>query len=383
VRFVYGDGRRIGDRVTGPDGEAQVRVVARALEANRGAVVAKVALKGLPEEVRLRGLPEVLFSYRVLREGFPVAVEVYGPEGERLEVVEKKLARALGQLGYVVDRRSPILLKGQVEVGEVKEVEGFGGTKALAQVQVTISAVELPSERVLGSVAFSGRGMGKDREGAVRAAMRKIKVDRAGLARTLREAEAAFPRAAEEKAKRHLERAQAALKNENYRLALKELEQIPSGTSAYATAQELLREVRQKLAARPRPTVAVFTPDATGWRSWEAAETLRDMLVTALTETKKVDVVERRRLRQVLEEQKLGTTGFVDPETASRIGKLVGAEYTLLGRVVGKGGRVEVDVRLVSVQTGKVVAAASAGGREENLRAISEELAGKLVEQME
>ncbi len=43
----------------------------------------------------------------------------------------------------------------------------------------------------------------------------------------------------------------------------------------------------------------------------------------------------------------------------------------------------EVDVRLVSVQTGKVVAAASAGGREENLRAISEELAGKLLEQME
>lgn len=381
VRFVYGDGRRIGDRVTGSDGEAQVRVVARTLEADRGVVVARVALGGLPEGVRLRGLPEARFSYRMLREGFPVAVEVYGLKGERLEVMEKKLARALDRLGYVVDQRSPILLKGQVEVGEVKEVEGFGGTKVLAQVQVTISALELPSERALGSVAFSGRGMGKDREGAVRAAMRKIKVDRAGLARTLREA--AFPRATEEKAKRHLDRAQAALENKDYRLALRELEQIPPETSAYATAQELLQKVRQKVAARPRPTVAVFAPDATGWGSWKAAEALRDMLVTALVGTGKVDVVERRRLRQVLEEQKLGTTGPVDPETASRIGKLVGAEYVLLGRVVGRGGRVEVDVRLVSVQTGKVVAASSAAGREENLRAISEELTNKLLEQME
>lgn len=379
VRFTYADGKRIDEMTTNPEGEAEVEPVALATGPGVGEVVSRIVIGGLPEGVRLKGLPEVRFSYKVLREGVPVALEVRGPEGEE---VEGKLTRALGKLGYPLDDRSPIVLKGKVEVREVKEVQGFGGTRVLANVRLKVSVTVLPSGRVLSSAEFSGRGMGRDEESAIRAAVGKLRVDRAKLARALREAEPAFSEAAEELARIHLERARSALREGDYRSAVKELEKVPPEAEVYPEARGLLDEVRAKLASRPLPTVAVLRPDATGWRGHETAEALRDMLVTALVRTGKVEVVERERLNKVLEEQKLGATGLVDPETASRIGKLVGAEYVLLGRVVRRGMKVEVDLRLVSVATGKVVAASSAEGLEEGLRAVAEELARKLVKKM-
>lgn len=381
IRFTYADGRRIGEVTTDFRGEAEVEPTARATGPGVGEVVSRIAIRGLPDGMRLEGLPEVRFSYKVLREGVPVAVEVRGPAGER--EVEGKLERALGKLGYPLDDRSPIVLKGKVEVQEVKEVQGFGGTRVLADVRLVVSVTVLPSGRALSSADFSGRGIGRDGESAIRAALRKLKVDRAELARALREAEPAFQEAVEELARMYLERARSALREGDYRSAVEELEKVPPEAEVYLEARKLLREARRKLASRPLPTVAVLRPDATGWRGWEAAEALRDMLVTALAGTGKVEVVEREMLDKILEEQKLGTTGLVDRETASRIGKLVGAEYVLLGRVVKRGVKVEVDLRLVSVGTGKVVAASSAEGLEEGLRAVAEELARKLVEKVE
>ena len=383
VRFTYADGKRIDEMTTDPEGEAEVEPVARATGPGVGEVISRIVIGGLPEGMRLKGLPEVRFSYKVLREGIPVAVEVRGPAGERLEEVEGKLGRALGKLGYPLDDRSPIVLKGEVEVQDVKEVQGFGGTKVLANVRLTISVTVLPSGRMLSSAESSGRGMGRDEESAVRAALRKLRVDRAELARALREAEPAFSEAAGELARMHLERARSALREGDYRSAVKELEKVLPEAEVYPEARKLLDEARARLASRPLPTVVVLRPDATGWIGHKTAEALRDMLVTALVRTRKVEVVERERLNDVLEEQKFGTTGLVDPETASRIGKLVGAEYVLLGRVVRRGVKVEVDLRLVSVGTGKVVAASSAEGLEEGLRAVAEELARKLVEKVE
>src|SRR5712691_1340468 len=51
------------------------------------------------------------------------------------------------------------------------------------------------------------------------------------------------------------------------------------------------------------------------------------MLISELAANPAARVVEREQIQTVLDEQHLGTTGQVDPKTAARVGKLVGARY--------------------------------------------------------
>ena len=58
---------------------------------------------------------------------------------------------------------------------------------------------------------------------------------------------------------------------------------------------------------------------------------LAQMLISDLTGTPGVAMVERTQLQAILNELELGHSGKVDPETAARVGKLLGAEYMVLG----------------------------------------------------
>lgn len=83
--------------------------------------------------------------------------------------------------------------------------------------------------------------------------------------------------------------------------------------------------------------------------SWDLGEGMAEMLTTALVETGKYRIVERQQLHDVLGEQDLGASGRVDPETATKIGKVLGARYLVYGTVNefeyskgGEGGGVRI-----------------------------------------
>jgi curli biogenesis system outer membrane secretion channel CsgG len=89
------------------------------------------------------------------------------------------------------------------------------------------------------------------------------------------------------------------------------------------------------LADRPVLAVAEFTNDATGatwWRSGVGRE-LSGMLASELAAIDAFTLVERSRLDHVLQEQDLGASGRVRPDSAARIGQLTGAEYIVVGTV--------------------------------------------------
>lgn len=84
------------------------------------------------------------------------------------------------------------------------------------------------------------------------------------------------------------------------------------------------------------------------------------LLTTALVEGTEVAVVERARLDALLAEQKLGRSSHVDHATAAKLGRLLGARQVILGNVAEFDGSVGLDLRLVDVQTGRVVQASHA-----------------------
>jgi TolB-like protein len=84
------------------------------------------------------------------------------------------------------------------------------------------------------------------------------------------------------------------------------------------------------------------------------AQELSDKLVGA---SDKVSVVDRANLLHLLRENKLSIEGLINPETSRRLGKLVGVDSILVGSITPIGDTFRVNVRVIGVETGKVVGA--------------------------
>lgn len=128
-----------------------------------------------------------------------------------------------------------------------------------------------------------------------------------------------------------------------------------------------------------QPFIAVFNFDESNQQAQGLGKTLSEMLITALIQDQKYIVMERLQLEKILQEQSLSQTGVIDEETALKVGKLSGLEAVILGSVSRLNRTVEADVRLIDVETGKALGAASGTVDDvEKLRDLANELAGKL-----
>lgn len=90
--------------------------------------------------------------------------------------------------------------------------------------------------------------------------------------------------------------------------------------------------------------------------------------------------IERAALEKILGEQELALSGLVDPGTAARIGKLLGARFILLGSVAIVGPQARISGRLVDTETAEISWAGSATGELSEIFEVEEELAS-LVEE--
>lgn len=115
-------------------------------------------------------------------------------------------------------------------------------------------------------------------------------------------------------------------------------------------------------AVEKRPTVAVlyFDVPESGPKADELLvfrKGLAEMMITDLSSTDQLRVVERERLETVLKEQTLQGTQKIDPATAVKVGKLLGASYLVWGSVFlapTKNSPLVFQAKTVIVETGEV-----------------------------
>ncbi len=116
------------------------------------------------------------------------------------------------------------------------------------------------------------------------------------------------------------------------------------------------------------------------WSGGTVGEGMADMLTTALVQTGDYRVLERQEIQSILDEQNMGLSGAVTPESAAEIGKLLGVELAVFGSVsefghsqsniggtIKKEGfglgiksqsaTVAIDVRFVDTSTGEIISA--------------------------
>jgi TolB-like protein len=109
---------------------------------------------------------------------------------------------------------------------------------------------------------------------------------------------------------------------------------------------------------------------------------LQQMLITELSLNSGLRLVERSRIREIIDELELGQTGYVDPETTADVGRLVQARYMVVGSFIDADGTVRLDARIDDVETGEILVetAAKVQGDREKLLDMVVELGLKIVE---
>ena len=117
--------------------------------------------------------------------------------------------------------------------------------------------------------------------------------------------------------------------------------------------------------------------------SQQQAEMITDVFTRELANSSRIEIYERLQMEAIGREVKLGMSGLVDMGTAVEVGKIAGLQYILLGAVTelsqkasggafaGIGGisheaRATIDMRVVEVETSRIVYAVNAQGTSKN-----------------
>ena len=82
-----------------------------------------------------------------------------------------------------------------------------------------------------------------------------------------------------------------------------------------------------------------------------------EWLITDLVKEGRFDVIERRLLEKILQEQKLGVSGVIDSESIAKLGKVLGAKIVVTGSVMKLRQFIEVNARLINVENASIIAA--------------------------
>jgi len=141
----------------------------------------------------------------------------------------------------------------------------------------------------------------------------------------------------------------------------------------------------QQRSQDTRPGIAVFPFNnggsyGQGKEDFDALERgIAGMMISELAQNPAARVVERQEIQRLLDEQNLSAQNRVDPQTAAKIGKLVGARYVVAGTFIDFYGDFRVDVRLVNVETGEIVKTESERMQRDHMFDIIRNVAARLM----
>jgi len=104
-------------------------------------------------------------------------------------------------------------------------------------------------------------------------------------------------------------------------------------------------------------------------------ESVTDKMITQLVNLRRFRVIERGAIESVMKEQAFNLSGMVDEDSAIEVGKIVGADVIVIGRISIEVGFGKVNARGIDIETGETIVAKEASAGNTNIESIE-----KLVE---
>jgi len=153
-----------------------------------------------------------------------------------------------------------------------------------------------------------------------------------------------------------------------------------------AWARTVIQEEKALKAPPAKNSVAVlYFKNQTGRPDFDPLQKgITLMLLTDLSKVKSLQVVERVKLQALGEEMGLGASGLVDPQTAPRAGRLLGAQWLVGGEISARHTILEIQKlrlqsRLLDVPVERIIGQPAAEGEVAQLFRLEKELLFELI----
>jgi TolB-like protein len=116
----------------------------------------------------------------------------------------------------------------------------------------------------------------------------------------------------------------------------------------------VIRNVPKTRQIKSRMSISVLPLGHKGELS-VSGDAVYDNIIAAFVDQRRFNLVEREKLEEILRELKLNQTELVDPDTASKLGKIVAADSILTGSIYENKNSIEVLTRLVDTETSEII----------------------------
>ena len=133
------------------------------------------------------------------------------------------------------------------------------------------------------------------------------------------------------------------------------------GNIIRVTAEKPLAfSVGSKVALKiPRKTIAIVDFEVIRGNQKEAGRVTLEGLSSALIDSGHFNVVERAKLKSIINELELSMTGLMKESSSTKTGQLQMADLILTGTLAEMKGKWDINLRLINVRTGRALAAIS------------------------
>lgn len=141
-------------------------------------------------------------------------------------------------------------------------------------------------------------------------------------------------------------------------------------------------------AAQAKPVLAVLYFDNNSIGKDHAdydgvGKGIADMLITDMASNPNIRIVERERIQSLLVEQNLTRQGTIDPQTAIRLGKIIGAQYMITGGFMSDGrGTYVLTARAINVETSAIMNPVRLSSKGDDVLGLIGQLSTKLNTEM-
>ncbi len=131
-------------------------------------------------------------------------------------------------------------------------------------------------------------------------------------------------------------------------------------TSLDEGLSEISRQVSESMPSGKKTTIAVMDFNDLQGNVTLLGRFISEELITRFFQTKHLEVIERSLLDKAIQELKFNTSDLVDTSNAKQLGRVVGADAIMVGTLTDLGQSIKINARVIVVESGKVIGAASA-----------------------
>jgi len=137
---------------------------------------------------------------------------------------------------------------------------------------------------------------------------------------------------------------------------------------------------------RPVVVVFTFTNSSIGPAKGDfdgIATGIQDLLITDLASNTKIRLVDRSRISEILQEQSMVRGGQIDPQTAVKVGKILGAQYAITGGFMAdKSGAAVLTGRTIDIETTQIANPQKITGKADDVLGLIAQLSSKIGNEM-